>query len=322
MPFRSSLARSAGKLLGVFRERDLSLRGAVQSSRKITTSGGTIYPYGGKTIHAFTETGKLLLAESKPNVEYVMVGGGGAGGSNYSGGGGGGGYLTGTFPSLSGGLSYTVTIGPGGAKTAGSGIGGNGGDTVFNSITAYGGGGGGWFNGSTPGDCDGAAGGSGGGAGGSNYYQSVGGAGYNSPQPTRQGYPGAQGYAPQYYATGGSGGGAGAAAAAPFDNGGSGHDASPGGVGLQAPSTFRDASNPYGTPGPSGGGFYFAGGGGATITHGSSNQVTGGAGGGGGGNYPGGSAVAGTTNTGGGGGGGPAGGNGANGGSGILLIAY
>ena len=33
MPFKSSLARSAGKLFGVFKERDLSLRGAIQSDR-------------------------------------------------------------------------------------------------------------------------------------------------------------------------------------------------------------------------------------------------------------------------------------------------
>ena len=32
-PFKSSLARSAGKLLGVFKEADLSLRGATQTDR-------------------------------------------------------------------------------------------------------------------------------------------------------------------------------------------------------------------------------------------------------------------------------------------------
>ena len=36
MPFKSSLARSAGKLFGVFKERDLSLRGAIQSARSGT----------------------------------------------------------------------------------------------------------------------------------------------------------------------------------------------------------------------------------------------------------------------------------------------
>ena len=48
MPFRSSLARSAGKLLGVFKERDLSLRGATQSSRFTDTSASfIIYMMGG-----------------------------------------------------------------------------------------------------------------------------------------------------------------------------------------------------------------------------------------------------------------------------------
>ena len=47
-PFKSSLARSAGKLFGVFKEADLSLRGDVQSSRqivlnsKVTASGGNL----------------------------------------------------------------------------------------------------------------------------------------------------------------------------------------------------------------------------------------------------------------------------------------
>ena len=34
-PFKSSLAKSAGKLFGVFRQGDLSLRGATQISRKV-----------------------------------------------------------------------------------------------------------------------------------------------------------------------------------------------------------------------------------------------------------------------------------------------
>ena len=34
-PFKSTLARSVGKLLGVYKETDLSLRGDVQISRRI-----------------------------------------------------------------------------------------------------------------------------------------------------------------------------------------------------------------------------------------------------------------------------------------------
>lgn len=292
-----------------------------------STSGGTKYTYGGKTIHVFTSTdatGLVITGGNLTNVEYVMVGGGGGGGANYAGGGGAGGYLTGTFSTIPGpGGPYPVTIGAAGnAQPSPQGRGGNGSNTVFNGTTAYGGGGGGFFNGGGPDGSDGTPGASGGGAGGSNVYQTLGGtgnrqAGTSTPIPA-QGNPGGQGYTPQFYSTGGSGGGAGAAAAAPFNNGGLGHDASPGGVGLQAPTTFRDPTNVYGTPGPNPGGFYFAGGGGAAYTHGAA-RVPGGAGGGGAGAFPPGSipAAAGSTNTGGGGGG-----NTAAGGSGILMIAY
>jgi hypothetical protein len=297
----------------------------VRGGGEFSVTGGTKYTYGGKTIHVFTSTDATGLVVSNgnlPNVEYVMVGGGGGGGENYSGGGGAGGYLTGTFSTIPGpGGPYPVTIGAGGpGGPSPQGRGGNGSNTVFNGTTAYGGGGGGFFNGGGPDGSDGTPGASGGGAGGSNVYQTLGGtgnrvAGTSTPIPA-QGNPGAQGYAPQFYSTGGSGGGAGAAAAAPFNNGGGGHDASPGGIGLQAPPSFRDPTNPYGTPGPNPGGFYFAGGGGAARTHGAA-QVPGGAGGGGAGNFPGGPGAAGTTNTGGGGGG-----NTAGGGSGIVMISY
>ena len=82
-------------------------------------------------------------------------------------------------------------------------------------------------------------------------------------------------------------------------------DLSRGGNGNQAPATFRDPSNPFGTPGP-GGTFYFAGGGGAGKYQ--ANGIPGGYGGGGDGGdaNSGGANTAGNgaTNTGGGGGGG------------------
>ena len=299
------------------------------TSLSAVVTGGTIFSYGGKTIHVFTSsspTGLVVSNGNLPSVEYVMVGGGGAGGSNYAGGGGAGGYLTGTFPLPGPGGPYPVTIGAGGNGVAPGNTGGNGTNTVFNSITAYAGGGGGYFNGGGPAGSDGTPGASGGGAGGSNVYQTVGGtgnrqAGTGTPIP-QQGYPGAQGFAPQYFSTGGSGGGAGGAAASPFPNGGSGHDASPGGVGLQAPSTFRDPTNPYGTSGPNPGGFYFGGGGGAAVTHGAAGNIPGGSGGGGRGSGPGGALASGTANTGGGGGGNSSPVSSGNGGSGIVIIAY
>ena len=59
-PFKSSLARSAGKLFGVFREADLSLRGATQSNRYVApplppveASGGTEITSGDTKFHVF-----------------------------------------------------------------------------------------------------------------------------------------------------------------------------------------------------------------------------------------------------------------------------
>ena len=80
------------------------------------------------------------------SADYLVVAGGAAGGkdqygSRGAGGGGAGGMLTGTLD-LSRGVSYTVTVGSGGAAT--STYGGNGNNSVFSSITSTGGGGGGY----------------------------------------------------------------------------------------------------------------------------------------------------------------------------------
>jgi len=66
-PFKSSLARSAAKLLGISNQRDLSLRGNVQSTRKLgnLASGGTKTYSGGYTIHTFTSTGSLVVASTE-----------------------------------------------------------------------------------------------------------------------------------------------------------------------------------------------------------------------------------------------------------------
>ena len=97
------------------------------------------------------------------------------------------------------------------------------------------------------------------------------------------------------------GGGAGSGSSATNANGGNG---------TQAPSTFRDPSNPYGTND-----FYFGGGGAGGSSSGSS-LATAGLGGGGIGSQNG------VANTGGGGGGSDNGGASGSGGSGIIMIAY
>ena len=96
-------------------------------------------------------------------VEYLIVGGGGGGGgavgsSGQGGGGGAGGLLSGII-SVTTGASYTVTVGSGGSGTAYPATSGT--SSVFNYVTAFGGGGGGNYN-TKPG----LSGGSGGGAGG------------------------------------------------------------------------------------------------------------------------------------------------------------
>ena len=88
-PFKSSLAKSAGKLLGVFRQADLSLRGATQTNRYVepplnatVTGGNVIYTYGNYKIHVFTSSGALTVTgASRPvSFEYVLIAGGGGGG--------------------------------------------------------------------------------------------------------------------------------------------------------------------------------------------------------------------------------------------------
>ena len=219
MPFKSSLARSAGKLFGVFREADLSLRGAVQSSRKITgpisaTGGNKYTPGNGFIYHAFINS-----MNSTPNAVFtqisgdgsldvlIVAGGGGGGGGHYAGGGGGGGILEGTLGQHIPG-TYTITVGAGGAggiNAGGTAV--NGVNSSFDTVTALGGGSGG----SGPGTDD--SGGSGGSGGGSSHYVYPG-VGSASPQPapgdyTSYGNAGGSSRTPG--TVGGGGGGAGAA---------------------------------------------------------------------------------------------------------------
>jgi len=118
-------------------------------------------------------------------VEYLVVAGGGAG-SDY-GAGGGGGYLTASGFAVISGTPYTVTVGAGGTGAATGSAGTN---SVFDSITATGGGRGGVAN---------AGAGTNGGSGGGGGYNS--GAGGKGIYPgsiyvdgPRQGYDGGIGW--------------------------------------------------------------------------------------------------------------------------------
>jgi hypothetical protein len=224
------------------------------------------------------------------SAEYLVVaGGGGAGnGANRAGGGGAGGLLTnygGTAIELSGGTTYTITVGAGGSAGSSS-DGSNGSDSVISgtgisTITAIGGGGGGANN----------TAGLDGGSGGGGYQFGVGGSG-----TVGQGNDGGNGNDPNP-ASGGGGGGAGQA----------GQDATTsyagyGGDGLQNSITGTAT--------------YYAGGGGGTIENSGYPVGAGGQGGGAGGAHA--PAGNGTANTGGGGGSGWA--SSGSGGSGVVFL--
>jgi hypothetical protein len=264
-------------------------------------------------------------------LRVLVVAGGGGGGTNMGGGGGGGGviYDTTTYANVTPGQQIAVTVGAGGAgapqgnntQTHPTGRGSNGGNSVFGTLIAIGGGGGG----SSPvsvGVSAGLAGGSGGGASGyNNGTATSGGAGTSG-----QGYAGGN-MGVAYYSGGGGGAGAvgvsGSAGVIP--TGGAGRLISTGGVI---------------------GSYYWGGGGGGSgYTQAGGNGGVGGGGGGaigtttGGAGFcngtPGGGGATGSianccggnggSNTGGGGGGGShwnASNKGGDGGSGIVIVQW
>jgi hypothetical protein len=231
-------------------------------------------------------------------VEYLVVGGGG--GANI-GGGGAGGLLTGLLPVATG-SSLTVTIGAGATGTVQNGsIPIQAASSVFNSVIAYGGGGGGSLNAGI-GAGNGASGGGEGGSGTGSYFS----AGIATPKG--QGNNGGN--------NNGQVGGA--------DPGGGGGGA--GTVGLSPQSTIIAGNGGAGIASSISGTVtaYAGGGGGGYWTFGSTVASTGGVGGGAGGQT--GSSTLngtnGTANTGGGGGAAVQGGVGGNGGSGVVIVSY
>jgi len=269
-----------------------------------TTYSFTINASDGLNVipRTFSIVSKYLIP-----TEYLVVGGGGGGAGTYAGGGGAGGYRTSSI-SLERTLSYAVSVGLGGTASQGSVNGGDGGNSIFGSITSIGGGGGGkWNDGS--GAQNGRTGGSGGGGGGvdGGSPHGFGGAGTSG-----QGNAGGNSTNNTSISTSGGGGGGGASAvggAASGSNAGSGGD----GLGSSITGTLT----------------YYAGGGGGGVIQAGNAAGNGGLGGGGAGGKGSGNAVAGTPNTGGGGGGSggigqgfSGSGNPGIGGSGVVIIAY
>lgn len=261
----------------------------------ISATGGTITYSGNYKIHTFTTSGTFQITSGSGTVEYLVIAGGAGGGSEGSGGRGGGGGAGGMRESsfTRGVGSYTVTVGAGGAGGVGTqAIGSNGGNSVFDTVTATGGGGGG----SSVANYNGASGGSGGGGSPDGVTAGNGGAGTGG-----QGNNGGKGSTGAQRPSGG-GGGAGAVGATSTAG-----VAGNGGVGVASSI--------------SGSSVFYAGGGGGAIATGTLGSGGNGGGGSGQSTSPAVACTAGTANRGG-GGGGAATGNGCNGGSGIVIIRY
>jgi len=117
-PLRSSLAKSVGKLLGVYRNTDLSLRTTVGSKHVVppfsatggnqNTAGGDA-PGNGYKYHVFTSSGSLVCTGSPKNIEFLVVAGGGGGGYGNGGGGGAGGLRT-NDPNVPSDMKITSTV--------------------------------------------------------------------------------------------------------------------------------------------------------------------------------------------------------------------
>jgi hypothetical protein len=203
----------------------------------IVATGGTETnsPCGDYKIHTFTSDGSFTISSTSANptnnnIDYLVVAGGGGGGYYYGGGGGAGGYRescgtsTGCYTvsplaapcgAITAAIqTYPITVGGGGAgrPSASGGLGTNGANSIFSTITSTGGGAGG---GASSGVISGNSGGSGGGAGGTSSGGS-GGAGNTPPVSPPQGQPGS-GSGPNEGA-----GGGGASAAGSGKTGGNG----------------------------------------------------------------------------------------------------
>jgi len=169
-PLKSTIGKTVGKLLSVGRNRDLSLNSSVRTNRTLPleASGGNIAdgvePGNGYKYHVFTAPGTLTVSQAGAG-ELLLIGGGGSGGAfgppNGAGGGGAGGIVHHTGIIIAGPVS--ITVGNGGGPV-GLSAKDNGDDSTFvmpdGTITALGGGAGGYYG------TAGNPGGSGGGGGG------------------------------------------------------------------------------------------------------------------------------------------------------------
>ena len=279
-------------------------------------SGGDIIQTDGTYwYHAFLSSGTFTPAKGL-SCDVLVVAGGGGGGGFIAGGGGAGGLCWQSARAVTTGAK-TVTVGAGGTKGNYSpGVNATpGGNSVFDTITALGGGYGGGNN--VVQGPNGGAGGSGGGGGGAG----TGGSATQSSSGSATGYGYAGGQALASASNGYPSAGGGGAGGVGGDIGSAGGD-NPGAGGVGFYNSFTDAAGALLSVGQlSSTHYYFAGGGGGGSTNASG---AGGAGGGGAGANNSSNGSNATPNTGGGGGGTRSStpGNGGNGGSGIVIVRY
>ena len=218
-----------------------------------TVSGGIIYSDASYYYSVFLGgTSTFTVGVAPLNVDLITIAGGGGAGTAAGGGGGAGGVVVRSGMLTTG--SYTAVVGLGGQGAAGDGgSGSNGDNSTFDTITAYGGGGGA-HNGV------GLTGGSGGGGGYSNGNNGGATNQTSNGSGTGYGYAGGgnsrTGSGPPYPCGGGGGaGGAGGTV--------SGSTAGVGGIGITS-ALINAIAAATGIGELSGGNYYLAGGGGGS----------------------------------------------------------
>lgn len=267
----------------------LFLLSVMASDSYAAATGGTITSDGQFIVHTFTANGTFNITTPITNATILVVAGGGGGAC--AGGGGAGGLIYQTGYNIN--SNTNVIIGQGGLGRVDT-QGYNGTNSIFNNLTAAGGGAGGGYVVSP----QGANGGSGGGtAQGGSYQIGLGTAGQGRNGSNNGGFDVINPY------PGGGGGGAGTNAAIPAGGGQGGAGGNGTYINITGTATW------------------YAGGGGGGTGGAGTNSI----GGLGGGGYGSGSSTSGQNGTnglGGGGGGATASGIGGRGGSGIVIIRY
>jgi hypothetical protein len=270
------------------------------------------------TVQSFTSVGTSTwtVPEGITSVSTLVIAGGGGGagsnttGSGPRGGGGAGGFIWRPHIAVTPGSNITVTVGAGGAGGTGSGEvnGVSGENSVFGSLIAIGGGGGGTY-------INAANAGFSGGSGGGNSYTS---GSANNAGTQFQGYRGGTGM--KYGIDGASGGGG--AGSAGFDTRQISDKPDGSGGGDRGINSGGDGGHGRLCP-ISGTALYYAGGGGAGgYPSGTNNIGLGGSGVGGNGAHGASTATQGADGTGSGGGAGGSSSKGARGGNGVVIIAF